>query len=337
MQRSRALFAVAAFAMGASPVAACGARTGLLGADVVGGVLSTDGGVDAPLDGPRDAPVDRPRDVACGAGPARELDVWIAFDSLRAGNRDIYAIRPGGCDLRRLTTEIGDDREPAFSRDGKLLAYSAGQGSIGVMDLATGATAMIADGGVEPSFSPDGRRIAFRRDGSIFSIGVDGTGEVLEAAGDPGPTGYAHPIFTADSASLVADRRDRIEVIPAGSGIPVVLVGPGTDIVETPSLDLDGKVLAFSAICEPRVESIWRAPFGAHLTPCVDGTRMSRMGDSFSRRPAIGPQGFIAYERGVGFAEIVLVPAAGGTPFNVSSSGTDDRNPSWSPIGTSLP
>src|SRR5687767_1009441 len=43
--------------------------------------------------------------AGCAHGPGVGLDRWIVFDSMRGGNRDLYAVRADGCGLRRLTFE----------------------------------------------------------------------------------------------------------------------------------------------------------------------------------------------------------------------------------------
>lgn len=49
---------------------------------------------------------------------------WIAFDSNRAGgNVDLYVVRADGSGLKRLTTDAWVEAEPAFSPDGKSLAF----------------------------------------------------------------------------------------------------------------------------------------------------------------------------------------------------------------------
>ena len=69
-------------------------------------------------------------------------EAWIAFDSDPNQNRDIYVVRADGSDLRRLTTETSSDMEPAFSRDGRLLAFASDRSNvvmqIHLLDLATG-------------------------------------------------------------------------------------------------------------------------------------------------------------------------------------------------------
>jgi Tol biopolymer transport system component len=54
---------------------------------------------------------------------------WIAFDSNRAGNPDIWVIALGGNAAVRITTDPANDTDPTWSGDGMTIAYThQGQG-----------------------------------------------------------------------------------------------------------------------------------------------------------------------------------------------------------------
>jgi TolB protein len=89
----------------------------------------------------------------------------IAFLSDRDGTQRIYLMDADGTNLRRLTTQIGEESEPTWSRDGKQLAYVV-DGQVRVRDMTTGSERVITAPGVreeEPTFSPDGRWLAVSR------------------------------------------------------------------------------------------------------------------------------------------------------------------------------
>jgi Tol biopolymer transport system component len=121
----------------------------------------------------------------------------IAFESGSAGPSqvDVWTIDADGSHLTRLTTTPSFDGDPAISPDGSQIAFTSerdGNKELYVMNAdGTDQRRLTNDGGKvadmnvdevdeNPSWSPDGRRIAFdsSRDGQfeIYSIQPDGTG-----------------------------------------------------------------------------------------------------------------------------------------------------------------
>ena len=103
------------------------------------------------------------RTLTAGAEPAWSSRGGIAF--VRDG--DLYVIDPDRRGLRRLLTTPALDTSPAWSPDGRRLAYVSAGGTavdLHVLDLARGvATPLTADAFIEssPAWSPDGRTLAF--------------------------------------------------------------------------------------------------------------------------------------------------------------------------------
>ena len=123
----------------------------------------------------------------------------IAFVSIRDSdlsyfppNSDIYAVNVDGTDLARLTDNDMVNGEPAWSPDGRRIAFSSSQGhrhsSIFVMN-ADGSEITPLRGGGGLAWSPDGRRIVFsdypgdgdiiRGDTEIYTVSVDGS-EIIQ-------------------------------------------------------------------------------------------------------------------------------------------------------------
>jgi Tol biopolymer transport system component len=109
--------------------------------------------------------------------PAPEEGVWAGSSSVAfavAGRHGgVYAIRSNGSGLHRLTTAGGGDGGLAVSPDGQTLLFGSGTSlyAIGI----DGHGLRRVGTGFDPSWSPDGKRIAFTRDDGVYLMKRDGT------------------------------------------------------------------------------------------------------------------------------------------------------------------
>ena len=122
----------------------------------------------------------------CGKKPNGK----IAFVSSRDGNYEIYVMDANGSNQERLTCDEHGDGYPAWSPDGKKLAYVSGGGiEISIIDLETGIQTVIFSTNhwlATPTWSPNGGKIAFcynELGGGIFSINSDGSNQTYLANG----------------------------------------------------------------------------------------------------------------------------------------------------------
>ena len=128
------------------------------------------------------------------------------------GNPEIYIMNPDGSDQRRLTNEKSADNTPVLSPDGSRIAFASQRGGGGfdifVMNADGTDQRRLTDftklgiGAVNPSWSPDGKRVLFRsrvKRLDIYVINLDGTGLVKLT---DEPRGVVMPAWSPDGRKI---------------------------------------------------------------------------------------------------------------------------------------
>jgi Tol biopolymer transport system component len=183
-----------------------------------------------------------------GSGATWSPDgLWVAFATTRGGNAEIYRVRPDGTGPENLTKSPSADDEPAYSPDGKLIAFTSDRDGGGprlyVMNADGTAARPMADdlpGSAqhEPAWSPDGRLVAFTAD--------EGNGNVIYVAtlvgGGWGKLGEGgEPAWSHDGADIFFTQHDSIFSRAAGGGARDFVVADAT----APAASPDGRWLTF--------------------------------------------------------------------------------------------
>ncbi|MEW5872165.1 MAG: DUF4352 domain-containing protein [Chloroflexota bacterium] len=106
----------------------------------------------------------------------------IAFVSNREGNQDIYVMEPDGSNVTRLTVYKADETDPAWSPDGRKIAFTSNR-MIYVMNAdGSGIKALTTNESwaFSPAWSPDGKYIAYAMgifgNNDIYVMKADGSG-----------------------------------------------------------------------------------------------------------------------------------------------------------------
>ena len=188
----------------------------------------------------------------------------IAFVSRRSGDEEIYVARADGTRARRLTLLPGPDLSPAWSADGRQLAWSRA-GEIWTMSVyGSDKRQVVAKREVwHEHLSPTwhGGRIVFSSNrvsnfnAELFSVrAFDGGGlrRLTFTKGDDGVLGDdGMPDFSPDGKRIVftsnRDRQGEVYVMrPDGSGQRRVTRKPGDDF--NPRFSPTGREIAFTAL-----------------------------------------------------------------------------------------
>jgi len=278
----------------------------------------------------------------------------IAFRSERDGG-GIFVMGSTGESVRRLTDFC---YYPAWSPSGKEIACStanpyrpdvreSASSQIYIIDAGSGASRLASAGvqdAVQPSWSPDGRRIAFWgvREGArdIFTIGREG-GQAASVTNDDALDW--NPVWSPDGAYLYFSSNRggamniwRIAMDAAGkaAGAPES-IGVPSSYAAAISFSADGKRLAY-ANCQ-RSSNIYLVGFDAAQEQIVGAPRPLTQGIKETLYPTFSRDGaWIAYSQFGLHEDVVVVRPDGRDLRRITDDAARDRAPRWSPDGQSI-
>jgi len=203
---------------------------------------------------------------------------WIALAAKRddgtEGDWDLYAVPAGGGEPIQLTRHPAPDMAPAWSPDGRRLAFQSRRGGgwdIFWLDVTDGTVHQVTDDlpyDGRPAWSPDGRRIAFDSyragDLDIFVVDVE-SGEVVNLTADSPAADYA-PAWSPDGRCIAytstvdpasaADAGTNKEIFAVATEPGETCLGSATGAInltqhpaqdEDPAWSPDGRRLAFTS------------------------------------------------------------------------------------------
>ena len=290
--------------------------------------------------------------VACATAPPAAATYdgnngRIAFGAFFDNNRqaDIWSIRPGEDELHQLTDAPGHDICPAYSADGKRIAFCSdrtGAYEIWVMDANGKRERQLTQLGTSatfPDFSPDGNRLVFsapptREDNTDLWLVPSGAGAPTRLTNTP-DTLEENPVWSPDGTTILFVRiagdfsGGQLWTMDVASGEQTQLTFDPTFKDQTPDWSPDGTRIAYGAD-----EDIWimnadgsnqdnltsspNAEFGTAFSP--DGTHIAFTGTG---GPVPTGQRYVQTIRTDGSDRRIVAP----TP------GLRQAVPGWQPLG----
>jgi TolB protein len=141
---------------------------------------------------------------------APDSSARLAFAAYCHGQWDLCSVDETGIDLRQLTDDSYEERDPAYSPDGTKLAFASRRGQnwdLYILDLTTGEQTRLTDHPAydgAPAWSPDGTQIAFEsfRAGDLDVWVLDLASGALQNLTADSPDGDFAPAWSPDGTRI---------------------------------------------------------------------------------------------------------------------------------------
>ena len=189
----------------------------------------------------------------------------ILFTSNQFGNNDIF-VRDESGGLSNLTHNLANDGWARWSPNGKHVVFESNrtQGVFEIYlmnpdpnDTPTALTELPVMSRY-PSWSPNGRQIVFRHGIDIYTMNVDGSGELTPLTHESAPSFAQMPVFSPNGRFIAfmsfregycsvfrmnADGSEQTNLTPIEAGVP-----PATWCSRAPSWSADGQQIFFMSM-----------------------------------------------------------------------------------------
>jgi tricorn protease len=301
--------------------------------------------------------VNRARDVYGRFSPDGK---WIAFSSERNGNLDVYLIPAGGGNAKQLTTHSTDDTVLGWSSDSRSVLFTSNRGEDFMPQLYLVSTEggmpwkAGTDMGVQASYSPDGKRLAYNQKSQVYwrkfyrgsyqsdimimDVAAKKFTQVTDFDGLDswpmwGSDGHIYFVSDRDGNGLTniwrvsesGGKADKVTTFKAGD-------------VRWPAISADGRVIVFE-----HDFGIWKLDVASKratpITLNIDAETQENLSDVQSFSSEADDYDLAPSSRRIAFSihgEIFTAPVEEGDLKQVTDGSARDRNVNYSPDGKML-
>jgi Tol biopolymer transport system component/DNA-binding winged helix-turn-helix (wHTH) protein len=281
---------------------------------------------------------------------------FIAYHSYRHGG--VWVIPSRGGTARQLAAT---GSKPAWSPDSRRIAFQSDEhadvaptgfgaqtgSTLWVVNLDGGDLRALTDAGrplgghAAPSWSPDGRRLAFTvfdggRQGGAWMLDLETRAVTLVEQGK-----LYESVFAPDGSALyLAGGEPLIVRIPldpstaAPRGVREVIPVAGVPGVRGLTISSDGQRLAFAGLASN--SHIWAQPITPDGSPASAPVRLTTDTSRRNSLPVVSPDGsrvaYMSSRRG-GLPNVWVMGIDGSLPTQLTSEETSEYQPVWSPDG----
>ena len=298
--------------------------------------------------------VNRARDVYPRFSPDGK---WIAFSSDRNGNLDVFIIPATGGTPKQLTSHSGDDTVLGWSADSRSVMFSANRGedfmpqlylaSIdGGMQRKAGT-----DMGVQASYSPDGKRIAYNQKSQVYwrkyyrgsyqsdimimDVAAKKFTQVTDFEGLDSWPMWGHDGFVYFVSDREGSGLTNVYRVSDAGGKADRVTSFKTGDVRWPSISADGRVIMFE-----HDFGIWKLDVSSKKASPVSLNIDAETGDNLSEMQSFNSQAddfeLAPSSRRIAFSihgEIFTAPVEEGDIKQITDGAARDRGVAYSPDG----